>query len=100
MPDYVNFADFDFVAGVYESECYDWNEGQLMRHKESGVLFFGRDSGCSCSGFGDHLYVEDLIQVDNWHSAVDVAKDEGFTEGAIVEFAQACMDAFAGKETS
>lgn len=50
-----------YLVEAYEN--YDWDEGRLFRHDETGLYAFIEDSGCSC-----HSYLE--------YAANDVGVDE------------------------
>lgn len=36
------------LGGLYEDLCYEFNDLIVLKHKESGKLFWATDSGCSC----------------------------------------------------
>jgi hypothetical protein len=79
---------------------YDWTIGALLRKKDDDTLWFGVDSGCSCTSFGDGLDVEDLAPVKNWQEAVELAKAEisygdskMFTDEEVYEFAKRLAEA-------
>lgn len=88
------YDDYEVVEEIGQW-AYDWTIGALLRDKATGELFFGVDSGCSCTGFGDGLDREDLIPVKNWQQAVEEAKKylgygdtPVFTESEVYEFAK------------
>lgn len=81
----LDLDDFDRVASCGEYD-YAWTEGVLWRHKTNGVLLWGVTSGCSCYGYEDNIFPEDMIVVDSWQDALALAKDD-FTEREVADFA-------------
>ena len=68
-------AQHDFSDG-----CYQFDLRVIWRHTETGVLYTGRDCGCSCpSPFEDVTSLESL-DVFNADNLINEAKNEGASE--------------------
>ena len=87
MTDILN--DFDQVARCGEYD-YSWTEGALWRHKSEPILLWGVTSGCSCNSYEENIEPEDLVLVDSWQDAVDLAKSD-FTDREVCDFAEQLM---------
>jgi hypothetical protein len=61
----INSNDYEelVTSGVYD---YSWSEIALVRHKETGQLYFGSNSGCSCFGFWDDPTLEPVATWQDW----------------------------------
>jgi hypothetical protein len=82
--------EYEEIDGICNGG-YDWDEFRFLRKKDTGELFVGYGSGCSCVGFEDVVSPEDLTPVKNWQEAVEEAKgyitEYGVTEAEVFEFA-------------
>lgn len=91
MDGYDFLDDFEEVGGI-STGGYDWTDGTLWRHTTNGVLLWGTTSGCSCYGYMELIDPEDMTQVDSWQDALDLAKDDGFSDSEISDLAARLMD--------
>lgn len=85
MSSYEILDDFEQVARCGEYD-YSWTEGILWRHKTTNLLLWGTTGGCSCNSYEENIEAEDLILVESWQDAVDLARDDGFTDAEIADF--------------
>lgn len=58
--------DLEVVFEIeYSDLCYQYDTRVVWRHKQTGVLYTARDSGCSCpTPFEDYAGVADLERFD------------------------------------
>lgn len=64
------YEEYEEIDGCGEGG-WDWTELKFLRKKDTGELFLGYNSGCSCTWFWDD---PELTPVANWQEAVEVAK--------------------------
>lgn len=57
------------VFSVTLDQSYDWDEGRLFRHDETGFYAFIADSGCSCYGYLERF--ETRVELSNFMAAQD-----------------------------
>lgn len=72
--DYLNVYGSDGFDTIEESGVYDysWHEIALVRWEATGQLYFGENSGCSCSCFWDG---PTLTPVASWQEWAKLAQE-------------------------
>lgn len=68
--------DFEWLASVeWRHESYQYDQTAVFRHKPSGLLFFGEDSGCSCPSPFELTTVEMLTPITRIQDWLDHVND-------------------------
>jgi len=89
--------EYEQIDGIWDGD-YDWEEFRFLRKKNTGELFVGYSSGCSCTSFEENLGPEDLTPVKDWREAIEEAKkcirEYGISEAAVFEMANRLAQKF------